>query len=158
ADTAAPAAGAAAVGHQRILLDQDRMLGLHHLDRHVGEILRWIGDGLDTVFVGPPAPGAADHVDDDERLAVLAQPADADHAVAALAGGGPAVWDDLRQRTQHGVEDAVTGERARRARSGQHRIEHRGFGNLHLDAAEHADIVRDLPAEHAANAQIGVGV
>ena len=53
---------------------------------------------------GPAAPGAADHVDDDEGLAVAAQAADADHAVAALAGRRHAIRHDLRQRAEHGVD------------------------------------------------------
>ena len=37
------------------------------------------------------------------------QPADADHAVAALAGRRHAVRHDLRQRAEHGVDDAIAG-------------------------------------------------
>src|SRR6185369_5881054 len=85
ADAAAIAAGAAAVGHEGIFLDAHGMLGLHDLDRHVGEVLRGVGHRLQAILVGPAAPGAADHVDDDERLAVRPEPADADDAVASLA-------------------------------------------------------------------------
>ena len=39
ADTTAILAGAATVRYERIILDPHGMLGLHHLDRHVGQVL-----------------------------------------------------------------------------------------------------------------------
>ena len=108
----------------------------------------------EPVLVGPAAPGAADHVDDDEGLAVGPQPADADDAVAALAGRRHALGHDLRKRAEHGIEHAVAGERPRRARRRHHRIEHRGLRHLHLDAAEQHRRCSARPWQHAAHAQI----
>src|SRR4029453_4596078 len=56
ADTAAILPGAATVGNEAIVLDADRVFGLHPLDRHVRQVLRGIGDRLEPVLVGPAAP------------------------------------------------------------------------------------------------------
>ena len=72
---------------------------------------------LDAVLVPAAAPGAVDHVDQDERLgrrAIVA--ADGDHRVAALAGRHDLVRRDLGQRAEHRVDDAVAGQRPGRDR------------------------------------------
>jgi hypothetical protein len=90
------------------------MLALENLDRRVGEVLRWVGDRLNAVLVGTPAPASADHIDYDEGAVVRMTPAEANHRVPTLSRRGHDVRNDLRQRPEHGVNHAIAGQRARR--------------------------------------------
>ena len=79
--------------------------------------MRRVGDRLDAVLVGPAAPGAADHVDDDEGLAVVRmQPADADDVLPPSPAAGTMSGTICASAPEHGVEHAVAGQRARRDR------------------------------------------
>ena len=160
ADThpAAVLSGAAAIGHERVILDTNGVLGLHHFDRHVGQVLRGVGDRLNAVLVGSAAPGSANHIDDNEGLAVGPQSTDADDAVAAFTGRRDLVRNDLCQRPQHRVEDAVAGQRACRTRRRHHGVKNGSFRRPHLDAAEQADIVGNILRKDTPDAQIRQGV
>ena len=88
-------------------------------------------------------------------LAVRGLPADGEHGVAALARRGHAVGQGLGQRAQHHVEHPIAGQRARRARARQARVQDAALGRDHVDAAEHARVVGHVLPEHRADREVG---
>ena len=56
-----PAPGAAAVRNDRVLLDQEREVHLHHFDRRVHHVPGHRADGVDAILDRPSAEAAARH-------------------------------------------------------------------------------------------------
>ena len=133
------------------------MLQLENFHRGVGEVLRRVGHRLDPVLVGTAAPGAADHVHDDEGALILPLSGEANDGVAAFAGSGNARRDDLCESPEHRIHYPIAGERARGDRGRRPGVQDAALRHLHGDAAEHPFIVRHIGRQRAANAQVGAG-
>src|SRR5690606_6278544 len=96
------------------------------------------------------AERAIDHVDHDEGFAsLLVVAADADHGIAALSCRSDTIRHDLRQRSEHGVDDAIAGKSTRRHRRREMRIEEAALRRLDVDGPVDAGIVGDLAVERA---------
>ena len=158
AEAASPLPGTATVRQQRVFLDAYWVTRLHRLDRRIGQVLRRVGNGLYTVPVRPATPRAADHVDNDEGGLVGPIAANTDHRIAALPGGRHTMRNDLAQGTQHGVENPISGQRPRRAGRRHDGVEDRRFGRLDVDAAEDAGVIRNIPLQDRAHAEVGAGI
>ena len=73
-EAAAEPPRAAGVGHEAVALDQDRPVGLGHLDGDVGHARARVREAVVAVGDGPAAPRPDDQLAVDERLAAVAGP------------------------------------------------------------------------------------
>src|SRR6266850_384869 len=93
----------ARVWHIAIALDAERILGLDHLDRVVGEVDHARAAGVHAVLGGPPAPGAEEKLEEDERSPLAIVAAEADARVAPHLAGEHTIRRDLGEGAEEGV-------------------------------------------------------
>ena len=159
-DGEAPAelAGAARVGDVAVALDQERVLGLDHLDRVVREVDDAAAAGVHAVPGRAAAPGAEEELEEHEGPALRVVAAEAHAGVAAHLAGEDAVGRDLGERAEQRIGEAEAGEAARRDGGGQDGI-HDGAGRRDdLDRAEIALVVRRIAADQMPHRRVDGGL
>ena len=123
---AAEPAGTAGVGHDRVLLEADRVGGLGDLDRHVGVVRPGMGHALGAVA----ARGAAARTRRTapcRRTAVPSGPRPPIEisVLPPSPSAGTRSGDGLRERAEHRLHDAEPGDPAGTARGRQHGVDDR---------------------------------
>ena len=136
---------AAAALDQRVLDDEQRVLGFQRLDRQV----RRVGDvhlhGVHAVADRGGARAAGERLEVDVELArcVGSVPREHHGAVRAVARRRHALRHDLRERAEHHVGDALARLRAPRDRRRRPRVDDAALGRGHRDRAVEAAVGRD---------------
>ena len=145
---AAVGSGASAVGHELVGEDLHGVFGLNGLDRLRGQIREDVGVAVEAVGPGPRAPGAAGEVDIDERIAGSVVSAVGDPGDATVGGSEHLVRQHHRERAESAVNHAKSGEPARRAGRGQHRVGNGSGRRRDGDGAEDALVIRNPRWQH----------
>ena len=129
---AAEAARPAGILDHAVAFDLERMQGLDHLDRLVGQVAAGVGDAEGAVAVRHGAPASGQGLGADELPAAV-HAADRREGDAALAGRRDLVRHDLGENAEQDVDGAPADDGPRRTGRRRPRVDDGALGQADVD-------------------------